>query len=130
MTKRANGEGSIFKRANGRWYSSLSYRDDYGVAKRREVSGKTQAEVRAKLRQAQDRIEAGAPVKDSAMTLGAWIADWTTKALPASDRKQATVDLYAYIARNHLVPKLGGMRLDRIRPVASTKVVFDGLGDE
>ncbi len=116
MTKRANGEGSIFKRANGRWYSSLTYRDDFGSAKRREVSGRTQAEVRAKLREAQERVEAGAPVKDSAMTVAAWLEDWTEKALPASDRKQATIDLYATIARNHLAPKLGALRLDRLRP--------------
>ncbi len=116
MTKRANGEGSIFKRANGRWYSSLTYRDEYGAVKRREVSGKTQAEVWAKLRQVRERVESGAPVRDSSTTVAAWIEDWTTKALPASDRKQATVDLYATIARGHLVPKLGGLRLDRLRP--------------
>ncbi len=116
MTKRANGEGSIFKRANGRWYSSLTYRDDFGAVKRREVSGKTQAEVRAKLREVRERLESGAPVQDSSTTVAAWIEDWTTKALPASDRKQATIDLYTTIARGHLVPTLGGLRLDRVRP--------------
>jgi hypothetical protein len=35
MAKRGNGEGSISKRANGRWYSALTYRDDFGEAKRR-----------------------------------------------------------------------------------------------
>ena len=70
MAKRGNGEGSIFKRANGRWYSALTYRDDFGEVKRREVSGRTQAEVRAKLREIRDRVEAGAPVKDAATTVG------------------------------------------------------------
>lgn len=116
MTKRANGEGSIFKRANGRWYTSLSYRDDFGATKRREVSAPTQAEVLVKLREARERLEAGAPVRDSATTVAAWIEDWTTKALPASDRKQATIDLYTTIARGHIVPKLGNLRLDRLRP--------------
>jgi integrase len=50
------------------------------------------------------------------MTLAAWLDDWTAKAPPASDRKQATVDLYATIARKHLVPALGSRPLDRIRP--------------
>jgi hypothetical protein len=110
MAKRGNGEGSIFKRANGRWYSALTYRDDFGQVKRREVSGRTQAEVRAKLREIRDRVEAGAPVKDASITMAAWLEDWTTKALPASDRKQATIDLYATIARSHLagVPELVG----------------------
>ena len=113
MAKRGNGEGSIFKRANGRWYSALTYRDDFGEVKRREVSGRTQAEVRAKLRELRERVEAGAPVKDASITMAAWLEDWTTKALPASDRKQATIDLYATIARSHLVPKLGSLPLDR-----------------
>ena len=109
MARRANGEGSIFKRANGRWYSALTYRDDFGELKRREVSGKTQAEVRAKLREIRERVEAGAPVKDASTIMAVWLEDWTTKALPASDRKQATIDLYATIARSHLVPKLGSL---------------------
>ncbi|MGZ6862671.1 MAG: hypothetical protein ACXVF8_14675, partial [Blastococcus sp.] len=116
MAKRGNGEGSIFKRANGRWYSALTYRDDFGEVKRREVSGRTQAEVRAKLREIRDRVEAGAPVKDAATTVGAWLDDWTTKALPASDRKQATIDLYTTIACRHLAPKVGNVPLDRLRP--------------
>src|SRR3954453_8233214 len=111
-----NGEGSIFKRANGRWYSALTYRDDFGEVKRQEVSGRTQAEVRAKLRELRERVGAGAPVKDASITMAAWLEDWTTKALPASDRKQATIDLYATIARSHLVPKLGSLPLDRLRP--------------
>src|SRR4051794_33518715 len=116
MAKRGNGEGSIFKRANGRWYSALTYRDDFGEVQRREVSGRTQAEVRAKLRELRERVETGAPVKDASITVAAWLEDWTTKALPASDRKQATVDLYATIARGHLVPILGSLQLDRLRP--------------
>jgi integrase len=116
MAKRGNGEGSIFKRANGRWYSALTYRDDFGEVKRREVSGKTQAEVRAKLREIRERVEAGAPVKDASISMAAWLEDWATKALPASDRKQATIDLYTTIARRHLAPKLGNVPLDRLRP--------------
>jgi hypothetical protein len=84
--------------------------------KRREVSGRTQAEVRVKLREIRDGVEAGGPVKDAATTVGAWLDDWTTRALPASDRKQATIDLYTTIACRHLAPKLGNVPLDRLRP--------------
>jgi integrase len=116
MAKRGNGEGSIFKRSNGRWYSALTYRDDFGEVKRREVSGKTQAGVREKLREIRERVEAGAPVRDASITMAAWLEDWTTKALPASDRKQATIDLYTTIACRHLEPRLGKVPLDRLRP--------------
>lgn len=116
MTKRANGEGSTYKRADGSWAGALSYKDAAGVGKRRTVYGRTQAEVRAKLKDAQQRLDAGQPVKDAASTVAAWLDDWQTKALEASDRKQATKDLYRTVVRKHLVPALGGLSLDRLRP--------------
>jgi hypothetical protein len=116
MAKRANGEGSIFRRKDGTWSAELSYRDDYGTLKRRTVYGATQAEVRIKLREARARIESGAPVKDSMVTVAAWLERWIVKALAASDRKRATKDLYATIARKHLVPTIGAMPLGRLRP--------------
>jgi hypothetical protein len=69
MTKRANGEGSTFRRKDGSWSGELSYRDLDGAAKRRTVYGKTQTEARTKLKEVRQRIEAGAPVKDAKMTL-------------------------------------------------------------
>lgn len=116
MAKRANGEGSVFRRSDGRWSGELSYRDEHGAMKRRTVYGRTQTEVRSKMRVLRERFDAGAPVKDTTTSLSAWLEDWSTKALPASDRKQATIDLYATIARKHLVPALGTGPLDRIRP--------------
>ncbi len=116
MARRANGEGSIFRRKDGTWSAELSYRDAYGTSKRRTVYGKTQAEVRAKFRDARERIESGAPVKDASMTVAAWLEDCITTSLAASDRKQATKDLYATLARTHLVPTVGTMPLGRLRP--------------
>src|SRR4051794_38706388 len=116
MAKRANGEGSIFRRKDGTWSAELSYRDDYGTLRRRTVYGRTQAEVRAKLRDARARIVSGAPVKDASMTVAAWLDEWIAKALAASNRKQATKDLYAHIARTHLVPTVGTIPLGRLRP--------------
>ena len=116
MARRANGEGSIFRRKDGTWSAELSYRDEYGALKRRTVYGRTQAEVRVKFRDARERIESGAPVKDASMTVAAWLEDWIAKSLAASDRKQATKDLYATLARTHLVPTVGTIPLGRLRP--------------
>ncbi len=115
MTKRANGEGSIFRRADGMWAGALSYRED-GQTKRRTVYGRTQAIVRDKLREARRRVDAGEPVKDASTTLAVWLLDWTAKALEASDVKRSTKDLYSTIARAHLTPTLGHLALDQLRP--------------
>ncbi len=45
MAKRANGEGSIFRRKDGTWSAEATYRDDNGRTKRRTVYARTQAEV-------------------------------------------------------------------------------------
>ncbi len=116
MARRANGEGSLFRRKDGTWSAELSYRDDYGTLKRRTVYGRTQAEVRANIRDARERIESGAPVKDASMTVSAWLEDYISKSLAASDRKQATKDLHATLARTHLVPTVGMIPLGRLRP--------------
>ena len=51
--KRANGEGSIRKRKDGRWegFYTAAYDPETGKQKLKNVLGKTQAEVKEKLRQ-------------------------------------------------------------------------------
>ena len=73
MARRANGEGSVFRRKDGTWPAELSYRNDYGTLRRKTVYGRTQAEVRVKLRDARERIESGAPVKDASVTVTGWL---------------------------------------------------------
>ena len=52
--KRANGEGSIRKRKDGRWegFYTASYDPATGKQKIKNVLGKTQAEVKEKLKKA------------------------------------------------------------------------------
>lgn len=58
MSKRSNGEGSIFKRTDGRWCALYFVMDD-GKEKRKYVYGKTQKEAKEKMKKAQ--IEASKP---------------------------------------------------------------------
>jgi len=47
------------------------------------------------------------------MTVAAWLEDWITKSLAASDRKQATKDLYATLTAEQKTladQRLGGRR--------------------
>lgn len=116
MAKRANGEGNIDKRPNGSWRGRLACIDDLGRLSPHAMYGKTKGEVRAKLAEVQTRLEAGVPVKDAQMSLEAWLTEWAATSLKASDRKQVTQDLYASMVRVHLVPALGHLRLDRLKP--------------
>lgn len=122
MGKRGNGEGTIAKRTrNGRpagYEGAISYVDEDGRPKRRSVYGRTAAEVRAKLKEARERLDAGAPVRDDSRTVGAWLKQWRAATLQASDRSAATKQLYSDLSRRHLEPEpFGATRLDRLKPI-------------
>lgn len=118
MSKRSNGEGNIRQRSNGSWEARVSYIDE-STGKRKRVSfyGRTKGEVRDKLKDASDRIDAGAPPKDATVTVADWLTHWRKTTLRASDRKETTKELYASLSRTHLEPDpFGSTRLDRLRP--------------
>jgi integrase len=119
MTKRrrSNGEGTLRRRADGRWEAALTYTGEDGRIRRHSVYGRSQSEVRAKLDEARRRLDVGEPVKDSTMTLAAWVETWVTTALAATDLKVTTRENYATVARTHLVPAPFGARpLAKLRP--------------
>ncbi|MEJ7634304.1 MAG: site-specific integrase [Aeromicrobium sp.] len=91
------------KRADGRYQYAIRFTDPItGEKDRKYFTGKTQAEVRAKVKDARERIEAGAPVKDASRTLGDWCAQWRESTLTASNRKDTTKALYRSLSRTHL----------------------------
>jgi integrase len=117
--RRSDNEGSIYRRASdGLWVGALTYADDNGKRRQRVVaSGKRRADVAAKLKEAQQRLEADEPVKDARLTVAVFVPDWISKALAASGRKRTTQANYAIIARTHLISApFGALTLDRLRP--------------
>jgi integrase len=135
MSKRANGEGNVRQRPNGRWEGRTSYLDPV-TDKRRSVSvyGATAAECRRELKKVRERIEGGQPARDAAETVGSWLARWRGSSLAASDRKPATKALYSSLSRKHLESEpFGATRLDKLRPTAIERLIVamraEGLSD-
>lgn len=111
MSKRSNGEGSVYERNDGRWVGSLVV-----DGRRKSFYGKTRAEAKAKLRAAQRRVEQGMPATDARTQLGTYIATWIETTLAASSRRVATQSQYASLLRSHVVPHLGTLSLGSVRP--------------
>jgi integrase len=115
--RRANGEGTVSKRSDGRWEARVSYQDQYGNTKRQTLYGKTSTEARNKLKAAQARRDAGAPVKDASRTLGEWCTQWVNTSLAASPRKATTKALYASLLTSHVIAQpIASVTLDKLRP--------------
>ena len=72
MGKRGNGEGSIRKRADGRWEGRVTLPD----GKRRSVFGKTRLETSTKLTDLLKAAKDGAPVPSERITVGAFLSEW------------------------------------------------------
>lgn len=75
--KRSNGEGSIRKRSDGRWVGryTVGY-DENSKVKMKNVLGKTQAEVKEKLKAKLEEIKVLDVSKSDLYTVGEWAALW------------------------------------------------------
>src|SRR5688572_30059204 len=79
MGKRANGEGSIYQRKDGRWSASISV----GKLKRKHFLGRTRSEVAVKLAAALKTQDDGLPVRFERQRFDAYIDAWLTTVKPS-----------------------------------------------
>lgn len=103
--KKANGEGSISKRSDGRYMARYTVN-----SKRRAIYGATHEEVRVKLNEVLNDIAKGTYIAPQKDTVGMWLKEWlVTYALPTV--KQSTYISYEGYVRIHLEPELGSIKL-------------------
>lgn len=76
--RRANGEGNIRKRKDGRWEGRYTAGHDPETGKQlfKNVLGKTQAEVKDKLNAALEELKRIDVVVSDQMTTGEWLDTW------------------------------------------------------
>jgi integrase len=111
--RRVNGDGSLTKRADGRWMGRYYAWTSAGTRKRITVYGRTRQEAADKMREAQERNRQGIPVPDRAWKLGDWLDYWLEHVV-AANRRPATHALYELVVRKDLKPALGKCLLVRL----------------
>jgi integrase len=112
--RRGHHEGSIYRRASdGMWVGAVTTgRTAAGRQKRRVVYGPTKAEVLARMREVRRQADAGTLADPSTLTVAGFLARWAdtvgrSKRGTTQDRRRVYID-------RHIVPYLGGLRLDRL----------------
>ena len=112
--RRANGEGNIRKRKDERWKGryTAGY-DANGKAITKNVLGKTQAEVKDKLRAAIEDSKKLDPVKAGSYTLEQWLKLWYTVYVDPQVR-YSTKEFYHNAIDHHIIPKLGSVKLEKL----------------
>ena len=113
--KRANGEGSIRKRKDGRWEGRYTARHDpeTGKAIYKNVLGKTQAEVKEKLKQAIGETQALDITKAGKYTVGEWMEVWFQDYAKIKVRPSSHQTYQGYIC-NHIRPNIGNIPLEKL----------------
>ena len=112
--KRANGEGNIRKRKDGRWEGRYTTgHDANGKAIYKNVLGKTQAEVKEKLKRAIEENKGLDIVKAGQYTLGQWIDVWFENYAKLKVRPSSHQTYKGYI-NNHIKPHVGSIPLSKL----------------
>ena len=112
--RRANGEGNIRKRKDGRWEGryTAGY-DANGKVITKNVLGRTQAEVKDKLRNAIEDSKKLDPVKAGSYTLEQWLKLWYSVYVEPQVR-YSTREFYHNAIDHHIIPKLGSVKLEKL----------------
>lgn len=128
MSRRANGEGSVYLRADGRWEGAVWAPTVSGRKRRLRVYGKTRAEAHAKLVNALKLAQDGVPAPDHPWKVGAYLAYWLTVAKPLI--APTTHALYRGLVKNYLQPGLGTKSLTSLSVVTVQQFFNDQLAKD
>ncbi|WP_130870538.1 tyrosine-type recombinase/integrase [Intestinimonas massiliensis (ex Afouda et al. 2020)] len=113
--KRANGEGNIRKRKDGRWEGryTAGHDPETGKAIYKNVLGKTQAEVKAKLKAAIQEAQTLDLSKAGKYTVGEWMEVWFEDYAKLKVRPSSHQTYRGYID-NHIRPNIGDIPLEKL----------------
>ncbi len=105
---RGRNEGSISKRANGKWRAQISLN-----GKRLSYGAKSKEECQVWLRKILDNLERGLDYEGGKVTLKEYLALWLEAS--KSSLRPKTVFQYEQIIRLHIDPYLGKVSLKELR---------------
>lgn len=113
--RRANGEGNIRKRKDGRWEGryTAGHNPATGKAIYKNVLGKTQAEVKEKLKKAIEEMKGLNIAKAESYTVGQWMDVWYEYYAQIKVRPSSHKTYEGYI-KNHIKLSIGNIPLTKL----------------
>ncbi len=112
--KRGNGEGSIYRRKDGRWVGQYTVYTAKGP-KYRYIYGKTRAAVAEKLMKAMSDRNGGFFFDAESLTVGEYLDRWLSDSVRGTVRV-STFERHEGIIRTHIKPALGRIKLKNLTP--------------
>lgn len=125
--KRGQGEGGLyFSESRQRWVGVLDLgRGPDGTRRRTKMYGKTRAEVRRKLDEAQKAVAAGLTHDDQRTTVAEFAAYWLQHGIPAAAQSPNSIASIQWAVNGHIVPRIGHRRLRELTADDVDKLMRD-----
>ena len=115
---RLPGEGSIYQRSDGRWCAAIQ------VAGRRHLAyAKTRQAALLKLDELRQTKRLDRLIEPSKLTLGAYLTDWLDQT--TANLRPSTAGNYSDVIRCHIIPELGHIRLQVLKPLHLVRLYAD-----
>ncbi len=111
MANRGQGEGSIYRRADGRWCAAVRLEG----GGRRVFYGRTRREAADKLHAAMEARLRGASLATAGLTTALFLERWLKESVAPKVRPK-TYDGYESLVRLHIVPAVGAIPLEKLGP--------------
>ena len=113
--RRANGEGNLRKRSDGRWEGryTAGYDPDTGKRIIKNVLGRTQAEAKEKLKAAVEQAQQVDITRTDEYTVATWLRAWYDLYAQPNIR-QATADRYKLMIETYTIPRIGKLKLKKL----------------
>ncbi len=110
MSRRANGEGSVYRRSDGRYEAAAYVLTSDGTRKRVRVYAASRTEASTKLVAALERSHRGVPISARHWSVADYLDYWMSDVVPHT-RRPKTVSSYESAVRVHIKPRLGTQSL-------------------
>src|SRR5437763_2978270 len=124
MARRGHGEGSIYQRNDGRWTAAITLENH----KRKTFYGKTRREVQDKLNAALHEQKRGMVATGPQQLLKTYLENWLEQVYRPTV-KPVTYQMCASMVKNHLVPTLGYIPLQKLTPEKVQALYTQKLND-
>jgi integrase len=109
MGRRGHGEGSIYRRKDGRWAASITLENQ----RRKTYYGKTRKEVQEKLNAALHEQQQGTLATGKRQTVAHYLNHWLEE-VHKSTIRLSSYDRYRKLLDRHILPELGHFQVQKL----------------